>query len=155
MSPVDPSEHIRLIYRVINQMGIKYSDKDEAFSEGLVALTEAAQTFDPERNVPVAAWLARNIRWSLKTWRANQYWSYQIPVQAEAKESVDYRTEFNEVLKKLSSVLSPREQLILLATALGYNGVEVAKFLHLEPMAVSRRKAKIRKKLIRAFPELI
>lgn len=68
----DPSPHLALIYRVAEQMGFKGSDKDEAFSEGLVAITVAAQKYDPARGVPLANWLGKNIRWSLQDWRANQ-----------------------------------------------------------------------------------
>lgn len=53
-------------------MGITGSDREEAFSEGLVAITVAAQKFDPSRNVPLANWLGKNIRWDLQNWRENQ-----------------------------------------------------------------------------------
>lgn len=68
----DPSPHLALIHRVVNQMGIVGSDKEEAFSEGLVAITVAAQKYDPKRGVPLANWLAKNIRWSLQNWRSEQ-----------------------------------------------------------------------------------
>lgn len=69
---VDPSPHIPLIYRVVNQMGFQGSDKEEAFSEGLVAITVAAQKYDPSRGVPLANWLGKNIKWSLQNWRSEQ-----------------------------------------------------------------------------------
>lgn len=84
--PVDPSPHIPLIYRVCNQMGIHGTDAEEAFSLGLVAIVEAAIKYDPTRNVPVANWLARNIRWSLQSWRRDQRTreNYEAPAEVSA-----------------------------------------------------------------------
>jgi len=70
----NPADHLALIHRVINQMGISENERDEAFSESLVAITEAAQSFDPTKG-SVAGWLARNIRWSIKTWQLKQMYN--------------------------------------------------------------------------------
>jgi RNA polymerase sigma factor (sigma-70 family) len=135
-------------------MGLSQNQEDEAFSEGLVALTEAAQTYDPSRNVPVAAWLARNIRWSIKSWRLRQTYSQVIPIETQAKDDMVSNAEFHEFLGQIQNLLNPRDQLILLATMLGYNGKEIGEFIGQDTMFVSRAKRRIRERLKTIRPDL-
>lgn len=53
-----------MIHRVIGQVGLRGDIADEAFSEGLVAIVEAAKTYDPSKG-PVAHWLASNVKWRI------------------------------------------------------------------------------------------
>lgn len=89
-SNVDPSPHIPLIYRVINQMGIEGSDKEEAFSEGLVIITRAAKKYDPSRGVPLANWLGKNLNWSLRNWRSEQRRIANFEAPTETSQVIMY-----------------------------------------------------------------
>lgn len=61
---VDVGKHLPLIHRVIGQIGLRGDLADEAYSEGLVAIVEAAKTYDPSKG-PVAHWLANNVKWRI------------------------------------------------------------------------------------------
>ena len=125
---VDASLHLPLISRVIGQMGFKGDAAEEAFSEGLVALTEAARKYDPGRNVPVANWLAINIRWSLQTWRSKQHLTFELPQHLLApKRTEESSAELKEVLTRAELILTPIERQVILAHAYGYKGREIAK----------------------------
>jgi RNA polymerase sigma factor (sigma-70 family) len=147
MSDIDPGEHLRLLSRVVGQMHFQGDDVEEAWSEGLVAITEAAKSYDPGKG-PVANWLARNIRWSLSTWRSNRRYTINMPVDLEyPREDAISKAQFNELLHLMRENLTVIEQKIMFMTAVGYNGKEIAIHLKLEEMAVSRAKRKAREKL--------
>lgn len=161
---VDASPHLPLIGHVIKQMGLRGSTADEAFSEGLVAITKAAIKYDPGRNVPLANWLAQNIRWGINSWlEKERRINYLIPDQPpaiddtdnfmdaiEAPENVESsRAAFKEALALMERLLTAQERLILLATAWGYTGVEIAKSLNLSTVQVSVIKTKAQAKLRR------
>ena len=163
---IDPSPHIPLIYRVINQMSIPPGEADEAFSVGLVSITEASCKYDPSKNVPIANWLGRNIRWSLQTWRKG----VRNRVDHESHIVHDTRTtgalltpdivteeylghlnltapdlEAHVALKdtfKAIQELPALQRSVILGTILGYNGVELAEALDVTTVAVSRARKK-------------
>lgn len=177
----DPSEHLPLIYRVINQMGI--ADREEAFSEGLVAITVAAQEFDPARGVPLANWLGKNIRWSLQNWqqknrrRASQEAPHEISravvhnvmeseqdvhvgastlkfMQGAGRDSVvslENHIALREAFAKISEILDELERNVLLLHALSWPGIKIAKHLGISPVAVTRTKARAQKKMREAL----
>lgn len=146
MAKVDAGQHIPLIHRVINQMGFEGTDREEAFSEGLVAITEAAIKYDPSKNVPVASWLARNIRWSLINWRNSQRQTYQLEDVETPKDSLTDRVELLEALFHVNQ-LPPIQRQIILATARGIPGKRIAESLGITEVAVSRAKKKAQEKL--------
>jgi RNA polymerase sigma factor (sigma-70 family) len=147
---IDPSPHIPLIHRVIGQMGLKGDLAEEAFSESLVTITEAAQSFDPDKGVPLANWLARNIRWGISHWLTKQRGEIPLEFLPEpplAPESM--RLELKEVLRRADKILAPKEKLILMAIALGYSGAEIAKELEMTPVRITVITQSIQKKLRR------
>jgi RNA polymerase sigma factor (sigma-70 family) len=129
-------------------MGISENERDEAFSESLVAITEAAQSFDPTKG-SVAGWLARNIRWSIKTWQLKQMynWQHQIPVTVEAKDDLADRVAYNDLLRLMDKELTARQRTILLATAAGYKGKEIAAALQVGEMTIVRERRKAQTRL--------
>lgn len=164
--PIDPSSHIPLIYRVINQMAIPPTEEDEAFTVGLVSITEAACKYDPSKNVPIANWLGRNIRWSLQTWRkglrnkneheahivydaegsadalrrgfvTEEYLASLYPGAADPEAHVGLRDTFAAIRD-----LPTLQRAVILGTVLGYNGVELAEALKVTPVAISRARKK-------------
>lgn len=76
---VDAGQHLPLINRVIGQIGLRGDLAEEAFSEGLVAITEAAQTYNPEKG-PLAHWLANNIKWRILDWRNREIGFRGVPI---------------------------------------------------------------------------
>lgn len=163
MTSVDASQHIRLCHRVIGQMGLPEAIADEAFSESLIYLTEAAETFDPTRNVPVASWLANNVRWKLRNWLRTHKPTVSIDqIETDRTQSAgqfragislkhaiardghsDTLVEYEDLLSKLTE----RERVCLLSEVYGYPGIEVAKRLGITAVAVSRAKSSARKKM--------
>lgn len=148
---VDVGQHIRLISRVIGQMNFPPSMVDEAFSEGLVGIVEAGRTFDPSYNVPLANWLAQNIRWHLAKWRAAQIPSIPIPEFHEGKPETFMSSELKEVFAIMDTVLTEQERQVILGTALGYKGVELAKALGVTNIQIHRIKHRATDKLKEAY----
>lgn len=145
----NPAEHIPLIYHVINQMGLSEWERDEAFSEGLVALVTGSRSFNPERG-DLAPWLARNIRWGIQNWQRKQMynWMNQIPPAMEtSRDDIEHRVRFNDLVRLMERELTKDEQVILFAQAAGYEGKEIAKFLGVSEMTVVRRRRKAQAKL--------
>lgn len=69
-------------------MGLKGDMADEAFSEGLLAIHEAALKYDPSREVPLVNWLGTSVRWSLRRWRDRQYRESSYLVSQETNRTV-------------------------------------------------------------------
>lgn len=128
-----------------------YGDmKEEAFSEGLVLITEAAKTYDPGKGVPVANWLAKNIRWGLATWVARQKATVELPVKTPVRaseEALSARTELALLLGRMQALLTTDERLVLLYSAAGYKGIEIAKMSGMSPVQVSMLKTAAQRKL--------
>lgn len=148
---VDPGEHLRLISRVISQMNLSENERDEAFSESLITITEAARSYDPSKGIPVANWLGKNIRWGIYKWRDSQRRRYadsieDMPIE-HPHDHVNENLELKEVLAIMDEILSPNERFIVLATALGYSGTSVAARLQISPVQVSRIRRKAQDKL--------
>jgi len=140
----DPAEHLPLINRVITQLGLSEYERDEAFSEGLVAITEAAKTYDPDKG-SLAYWLARNIRWSIQSWQRKQMYNWQnvIPETARMeRDDLEHRVAYNDLLRLMDDNLTARQRVILLAQASGYEGKEIAKYLGVGEMTVVRDRRK-------------
>lgn len=152
---VDASQHLALINRVISQMGLRGDVAEEAFSEGLVIITEASQKFDPNKQVPVANWLALNIRWSLRNWLRKQHLAISIESSTggfiDDKASADNGFELKETLARIETLLSQEERFIVLASAIGYSGEEIAHVLKIAPSWVSRLKKRAQRKIKEAM----
>lgn len=145
---VDAGEHLRLIHRVIYQMGLRGDLAEEAFSEGLVHITVGAQSYNPEKGVSVASWLAQNIRWGLYKWLDKQRPAYNvddIPLQTR-EESFSKVIEYREVLGRLAK-LTELQRTVVLAEAFGFKGVEVARRLGVSPVSISKAKHRAMEKL--------
>jgi len=148
----DPVDHLPLINHVIKQMGLKGDIAEEAFSESLVIITKASQTYDPNQNVPVANWLAIKIRWSLKRWlwKQRQVTDHLPLYEALIENSnnqIDNSIELKETIAKAQSLLTPEEYFCIIADAFGYQGRELARRLNISEVQVSRIKKRARIKL--------
>lgn len=167
---VDPSPHIPLIHRVINQMGIQGTDAEEAFSIGLVAITEAARTFNPDRSDPakggldslLAAWLSKHIRWGIQNWRSQErkHQNFYFIVKEggeeimnepeDSKNTLEFSEEMRETLALVQSVCDETEQKVIISLALGYSGREICQKFGMTPVQVTRAKQRAREKLEKA-----
>lgn len=167
---VDPSPHIPLIHRVINQMGIQGSDAEEAFSIGLVAITEAARTFNPLKSDPdkggieslLAAWLSKHIRWGIQNWR-NQERKHQnfyfttkdngeeiMTEPEDSRNTLEFSEELRETIALVQSLCDEIEQKVIISLALGYSGKEICQKFGMTPVQVTRAKHRAREKLEKA-----
>lgn len=148
---VDASQHLGLIHHVIKQMGITGTDAEEAFSESLVTIVVAAEEYDPSRNVPLANWLAKNIRWRIQNMRAAQHATLPLEAVIEpSREAITSLIEYKEVLARLETLLTTEERQVILAGAIGFKGIEIAKALHTTPVQISR----IRKRALEKLKEI-
>lgn len=145
--PVDAGEHIPLIHYVIRQMGLTGSDAEEAFSEGLVSVTVAALRYDPERNMPIANWLARNIRWDIKTMRSKQRVHLPITPTAEAsRDAIATSIDMEDVRGRLAR-LTDRERKVILYTAFEFKEREITEKLGITIKQLKHAKYMARRKL--------
>lgn len=135
----DPSEHIGLVGHVVRQMGISGDLAEECFSEGLVILAVASQKFDESRSLPLANWLARNLRWGISNWLSRQRPTVELPEAIEApRDPIWSQIELKEVLVLAKEILEPAEFLVVMGKAYGYKGKEMAKVLGCSEGQVSR-----------------
>lgn len=152
---VDAGQHLLLINRVINQMGLRGDVAEEAYSEGLVIITEAAQRYDPDRGVPVANWLGNNIRWSLLSWlRKERRPSFhndeneKVIIQTPTKTDQGYQKVFiEELIQAMKDRLTEKEYQVMMLTAMEFNGKEVCAKLGMTAVQVTRAKKNARKKI--------
>lgn len=130
---IDVSEHIDLLGSVIRKMNIPPYLADEAFSEGLVALTKAAQKFREEEGVPVEAWLRKYIQWELLNWQHQEYRHNSSEVQ-EWDESpiipvelnVQQRLLLKEIILAVDQ-LEPAEKMAMMGNYYGLNFAQVCE----------------------------
>lgn len=155
MSPhEDPSEHIPLIHYVINRMGLAPWEIDEAFSEGLVAITEATQNYDVNRNDSLKNWLALNIRWRVNDWRNKQHETMPLEARIDIPHNpIEGHLIFNETIKRVNEELTPIERQIILAGAWGFKGKELAVALGVTAVEISRARKRAREKLLRILTD--
>lgn len=147
---VDASEHLGLIYRVVNQMGLRGDYAEEAISEGLVAITKAAQSFDPSREVPLASWLAKNLRWEIASWVRKQRATVPLlPTMGlqTPRDVLSAHSNLTQVLIAAQKILTAKERKILLAVGMGYSSREISIALNLSESAINLIKFRARKKL--------
>jgi len=146
---VDPSLHLGLVWRVIHSMDIPSHYKDEAFSEGLVALTIAAKRFDPSRTVPLANWLGMSLRWSLGRWRRKEAQRQHLSleeIQPIYHESLEDRLLIKETLKA-SEVLTDTEFISLFGPAIGMKQCELSHELAMAGVGIARTREQARQKV--------
>lgn len=107
---VDPSEHIGMLHHVVQSATLNMPDflKDEALSEGLVLLTQAAQSFDYRHRVPPGHWIAIKLRWGLLNWRNREAYKHGMDQYIEDSPEELMR----EVLEDAEAALALRELLI-------------------------------------------
>lgn len=130
-------------------MGLSGDEAEEVESECLVTLTKACQTYDASKGVPLANWLARNIRWSIQNMRRknNRTLGRVVDFKSVTASLDDSGTELRALVAKAAQVLTPVELEIILAGAWGYKQSEIARKLNMSPVSVFRAKKKAREKL--------
>jgi RNA polymerase sigma factor (sigma-70 family) len=149
-------------------MGIKGSDAEEAFSIGLVAITEAAHSFNPEKSNPekggveslLAAWLAKHVRWGIQNWQYqerkhnNLYFVTRrgngetMTIEPEdSKDVIELSEVMRETLALVQEVCDETEQRVIMSLALGYTNQEICRKFGMTPVQVTRAKKRARFKL--------
>lgn len=147
-SVVDPSQHLRLIHRVIRQMNLYGDLAEEAYSESLVTIVEASKTYDAEKG-PLASWLANNIRWSIRSWiaRQNRFSAQYLYADVEDTRFDFSSVEVDELVAKMKHILTDTEFKVLVLTAVGYSGKEIEQKLSMSAVQITRTKQKARMKM--------
>ena len=146
---VDPSPHLGLVWRVIHSMDIPSHYRDEAFSEGLVALTVAAKRFDPSRTVPLANWLGMSLRWSLGRWRRKEAQRQHLSleeIRPVHHDSPDHRLRLEETLKA-SETLTDAEFIALFGPAIGMKQCELSHELSMAGVGIAKAREQARQKV--------
>ena len=74
LTPVSPEEHLGVLHHVVNSatLGIPQHLKDEALSEGMLLLVQAAASYDSKHRVPANYWIAKKLRWGLLNWKLKE-----------------------------------------------------------------------------------
>ena len=149
--------YLPIIDTLINQLMIPSWLTDEAYSEGLVAITEAARLFDPTRGVDLEAWLWLKTRYLLIDWmRRSMKTPYDLLGDGDlpAPQEPEHMAEINIVTHQVSIVvqtLTITERVVLLAPASGYNATEINKALHINGLEQGRIRQEARQKVYHAL----
>ena len=71
---IDAAEHLGMLHHVVHSstLNIPGNMKEEAVSEGMVLLVEAAKSYDPKHGVPAHYWIAKKLRWGLLNWKLRE-----------------------------------------------------------------------------------
>lgn len=144
MTTPDASLHLGLLGHVIRQMGLRGDLAEEAYSEGLVTLTVACQNYDEARGLPLAHWLARNVRWSILNWMNKQHQEIPYALQSGVvvepieRSNTEVTVLLKEVITVAKEILQPQEFLAVMGKAYGYKGKELARAMNCSQGQVSK-----------------
>ena len=162
---IDPAEHLGMLHHVVHSpsLGIPFELRDEAVSEGMVLLVQAAQSFDAKHGVPPHYWIAKKLRWGLLNWKLreiakqgqNQTYDYTCNIHDNghpASEDLeayqpDWATirEIREILELCAQTLPDDIYLALIGPALGLQMKELSHALKANPMQIQALQTKGRK----------
>ena len=130
-------------------MSIPYHMRDEAASEALLAAYEATLSFDQERGVPEAAWIAMKVRWGIKTMLAREYRRHSQsldeledglnPPQFRGRDDIKNSDLMQDLAVALASI-DPQAARLLILYAMGYPIAQLShEFKATGPMLQWRR----------------
>ena len=148
---IDPSEHMGIIGAAIQRLNVPIQIQDEAYSEGLVALTRAASSFNPAFGVQPSTWLMNKVGHVLREWL---YREYKQPEMASLEDCdcagpdhMESCAFFSQVRQTAIVALSQEEHMAIFAQACGYRTTEVAQVLRKTESQVKRFRDSGREKL--------
>ena len=153
---VDASEHIGVLHHVVKSatMNIPEHLQDEALSEGMVLLVQAAKSYDPKHGVPVHYWLAKKLRWGLLNWKMREVRAgyqaytfeevdYLIGLSRELRENADLtydaigqhdiRLELEHLVELAGKALDDQEYIAIFGPAFGLHMKELSHILEANP----------------------
>lgn len=148
---IDAGEHLGVLHHVVRSatLDIPYHMQDEALSEGMVLLVQAARTYDPKHGVPPHYWLAFKIRNGLKNWKNKEArkhgLNHSLIIEPDDDEqfhdvlSIDgitpaeIRMELERLVAKASAHLDDREYIAVFGPALGLQMKELSNMLKANP----------------------
>lgn len=144
------ADHIGLVHHVINRLGIPEYMRDEAYSEGLVVLAVAGTKYDPERGVPMGAFLAKRVRWGLKDWIDSEIKHRHLHeletanLTTNPSDAMEARRELDQLIHVAAKVLNIPEYTALLGMVYGAREPELSNVLkkngaQLEALRMSAR----------------
>ena len=158
---IDASEHIGILHHVVQSatMSIPYHMRDEALSEGLVLLTQAAKSYDPKRGVPAHFWLAKKLRWGLQNWKLRESHaapdgalSWQEGVDEEPKYDPvglhEARLELETLVELAKDTLTDKEYLTLFGPAFGLHMKELSHLLGANPTQIKAIRTRARDRIM-------
>jgi DNA-directed RNA polymerase specialized sigma24 family protein len=150
-------DHLPIVETLINQLAVPSYLRDEAYSEGLVAITEAARIFDSTRGVNLEAWLWLKTRYLLIDWMRR---SMKVPYdllgdnELPAPQEPEHMAEVNIVSHQILLVVqtfSMVERVVLLAPASGYNATEINHTLRINGPEQGKIRQEARQKVYHAL----
>jgi len=149
---IDPSDHMGIIGVAINKLDVPMYIRDEAYSEGLVALTRAASSFDPQRGAQLSTWLMIKVGYALQDWLENHRKHQSLSIEACGIDCpVTDQTEscifFHQVLDTAEVCLSRREQVVVFGPAWGMKSTEITSCLARNAKQIREMKDQAREKL--------
>lgn len=167
---VDASKHIGVLHHVVKSatMNIPEHLQDEALSEGMVLLVQAAKSYDPKHGVPEHYWLAKKIRWGLQNWKMREVRAgyqaytfeevdYLLKLSRELRENEDLtydaigqhalKLELEQLVQAASQVLSDQEYIAIFGPAFGLHMKELSHILEANPNQIKAMQARGRERI--------
>ena len=167
---IDASEHIGVLHHVVKSatMNIPEHLQDEALSEGMVLLVQAAKSYDPKHGVPVHYWLAKKLRWGLLNWKNNearrhhagsympdeydQVFDFSGPYDIESfvydpTAQHQTRLELEALVSLATKHLSDKEYIAIFGPAFGLHMKELSHILEANPNQIKAMQARGRERI--------
>lgn len=136
---INPDDHIGVLHHVVSKM--PSAMQDEAFSEGLVLLVEAAQSYNSKHGVPAHYWIAKKLRWGLLNWKWREIKRHGLNTELGEKEysfasAHEARVELERLVELAREFLDDREYLSVFGPAWGLHMKELSHLLKANPSQI-------------------
>ncbi len=115
---------------------------DEAYSEGLVLLTTAAQDYQPDTGASLSSWIYTRLFWGLVNWRTKELGQTRgaVPlddVSEPWEEDGHSGAEWQEAVS-VGENLPIRLRIALFAEVVGYNRKEIGQAMNVSDVRVGQ-----------------
>lgn len=162
-------ENHRLVYYIVNKLGVSKSDYEDMISIGTIGLIKAAATFNESKEIKFGTYAVRCINNEIfmyfrKDKKRTQEVSLEssccnddegneltigdkLSVDEDFTETLVNNETFSRIINIVLNCLPPRERLIMLYKISGIGQVEVAERLDLSQSYISRIERNLGKKI--------
>lgn len=124
--------------------------RDEAKSQALLDVTRSMRSFKPEKGVPLAAYLARDIRFCILNWQQREYKRTHLEIGEwiPAPDRGFGKFALEEVIEIAQKCLSRGEYVALIGSAVGFTTSELERAICPSEMSLRKLQRSAREKLM-------